>query len=367
MSSNNKFGKRVVDRFNMTGHKLLWHLDRLQAWQRGERVAPLHIEMGVASGCNLACKYCYGTVIGKTSIGEQVLLPKNVFCELLKDAESLGVRSISLVGEGENTIHPDLYDMLECCRKSNIDFGIATNGIALKESRLLEFLESFVWVRFSIGAANRDIYKIVHGKDRFGHVIDIIRKSVELKKEYNLPVTIGTQMVIIRDNMFQIFPLARLSKDLGVDYFVAKPCSDTPDGKLNVKHEEYYKLEPILREAEKLATNEYDVVMKRNKLLNMGKNDFKVCYGTQFNMTINANGDVAPCGHLLGYRKDEFYMGNIKETSFSDIVEGDRYWEVQRKVQTLNVNKECETNCLHHYINDFLYTLKNPPPHINFV
>ena len=33
----------------MDSHKLFWHLDEVEAWQRGERVAPLHIDIGISS------------------------------------------------------------------------------------------------------------------------------------------------------------------------------------------------------------------------------------------------------------------------------------------------------------------------------
>jgi len=203
--------------------------------------------------------------------------------------------------------------------------------------------------------------------DRFDHVIENIRKCVETKRKYGLRTTLGTQMVVIHDNIEDIVPLAKLGKELGVDYFVAKPCSDTPDKKLNVAHEEYLQMGDIFKEAESYSDENYSVVIKWNKFSNLGLNEFKTCYGTQFIIAINARGDVAPCGHLLGYRKEEFHMGNVVEQSFKDIISSERYWDVQRKVQTLNVNRECETNCLHHYMNDFLEMLKKPPEHINFV
>ena len=43
MSDLDKSNKKVNDKWNMDSHKLFWHLDRVEAWQRGERVAPLHL------------------------------------------------------------------------------------------------------------------------------------------------------------------------------------------------------------------------------------------------------------------------------------------------------------------------------------
>ena len=62
MSDLDKSNKKVNDKWNMDSHKLFWHLDRVEAWQRGERVAPLHLDMGISSGCNMACTFCYGVI-----------------------------------------------------------------------------------------------------------------------------------------------------------------------------------------------------------------------------------------------------------------------------------------------------------------
>ena len=60
-------------------------------------------------------------------------------------------------------------------------------------------------------------------------------------------------------------------------------------------------------------------------------------------------------------------MGNIIESSLKSVVESDRYWQVQKKVQGIDVNRDCETNCRHYYISQFLWELKRPPEHKNFV
>ena len=57
MSDLDKSNKKVNDKWNMDSHKLFWHLDRVEAWQRGERVATLHLDMGISSGCNMACTF----------------------------------------------------------------------------------------------------------------------------------------------------------------------------------------------------------------------------------------------------------------------------------------------------------------------
>jgi len=351
----------------MTSNKLMWHLDRLKDWSDCKRIAPLHIELGLTNVCNFRCTYCYAQFFGKAEIKDRIDLPKEAIIGLFNDAKEIGVRSITLIGEGEDTLSPYFYDTLKCARDIELDLGIATNGIPLKIYKAKEVLESFVWMRFSLGAANSETYKLVHGVDMFDYFIEVISTYINERNKNNLYTTIGLQMVVINQNMDQIVPIAKLGKELGVDYFVAKPCSDTPDSKLGIKHEQYLQLEEYFKEAETYATNDYNVIMKRAKFSNMGKCTYDKCRGTQFVIAIDAKGNVAPCGHLLGYRAEVFRMGNIIEQSFKDIVNSERYWEVQNKVLNLNVDEECETNCFHTGINVFLSELMNPPEHINFV
>lgn len=351
----------------MAGHKLFWHLERVNDWMRGRRIAPIHIDLGVTTGCNLACKYCYGTVMNRTNISNRFDMPLDTMKNLFQDCKEVGVKSIAITGEGENLLNPDYYDAVTYASNIHLDIGLATHGATVENCRIKDMLSSLVYLRFNISAATPETYKIVHGVNVFDKVIKNISECVTIKRKCNLPVTIGLQMVIIDENIDDIISLAQLGKKLGVDYLVIKPCSDTPDGRLHSPHKKYKKLEETYKTAENYSGAHYSVIIKWEKLTNEGVKPFEVCYGTQFMIAINGRGDVAPCGHFFNpSQKEEFHMGNIMENSFRDIVFSDRYWEVQSKILSVNVNRDCESNCKQYHIDLFLDQLKHPPDHINF-
>jgi radical SAM protein with 4Fe4S-binding SPASM domain len=359
----------MEDKFMMDSHKLMWHLDRVNEWSKDKRIAPVHIDFGITTGCNLACKYCYGVIQGRTNVANRFDMPKESILRFLKDAKESGVKSIAFAGEGENTLNPALYDALEYAKSINIDVSLATNGIAIKEEKIKNLLETLVWLRINISASNPESYKKMHcmPEQTFDKVISNVTKLVEIKKKNNLSATIGLQMVVLEDNFQDIVPLAKLGRKLGVDYLVVKPCSDTSDNQLNSPHDKYLEIKDILKEAEDESTEDYTVSIKWSKISNKGIKDYKVCYGTQFILGISATGNVFPCGHFFIIEKEKYLMGNIIETSFKDILNSERYWEVQDKIKKVNVNKDCESNCRQHYINGFLYKLKNKPAHVNFI
>jgi len=359
----------MKDKYMMDEHKLLWHLDRVNQWQNGESIAPLHIDMGITTGCNIRCTYCYGVLQANTPASKRFDMPKEDLLRLLKDAKEIGVRSIAFIGEGENTLNSALYDALHYAKEIDLDVSLATNGVKINKDRVKDMVSSLVWLRFNISAATPDSYHKIHGVkgEVFHKVLDNIKLCVDTKNKLGLETAIGLQMVVVHDNTQDIVPLAKLGRELGVDYLVIKPCSDTYQGTIGSPSEEYLQIEDIFKEAETYSNDDYLVSVKWQKMGNLGLKDYGVCYGTAFIIAISGNGRVFPCGHFFNFCSDEFVMGNIIETSLKDIVFSDRYWEVQKRVQSLDVNKECESNCRQYYVSEFLWRLKNPPDHVNFI
>lgn len=355
------------DKYMMDNHKLLWHLDRVAQWQAGQRIAPLHIDLGITTGCNLGCVYCYGELQGRTAAAGRFDMPGPALLRLLTDAKELDVRSVAFIGEGENTLNPALYDGLALAGRIGLDVSLATNGLRLNLNRLKEMMEALVWMRFNISAATPESYLHIHRSKEFSNVLDHVQAAVETKQANRLKTTIGLQMVVVKDNIADIVPLARLGRETGADYLVIKPCSDTYQGNMNSPHQEYTRITDLLQEAENLSTSDYTVSVKWKKMANQGRKNFGRCYGTQFIVNISGDGTVFPCGHFFNLRRDEFSMGNVIQTSLKEVLASSRYWEVQKKIQEVDVNQDCETNCRHYYVSQFLWDLAQPPEHVNFI
>ena len=371
------------DSYNMDGHKLMWHLDRVSQWQAGERVAPLHVDMGISAGCNMACTYCYGVIQGRTGFGTDIKgrfnMPEEAILRFFKDAKDVGIRSIALIGEGENTLNPALCKSVDYAKEIGLDLGLATNGIRIPRDpvELESLLTGLTWLRINISAGTKEAFEKIHQVPQYDRVLDNIDRMVKAKKKYGYPCTIGLQMVMTKENFDQVVPLAELGNQLDADYLVIKPCSDTSDYKLDSPKEEYIDNWEVFMEAKKFSKPGYEVIPKIVKLGNLGHKDYNVCFGTQFLIAVSGTGNVFPCGHWFDVRQEEFLMGNIIEQSFKEIFESERYWEVQQRVQAVNVNKDCESNCRQHYLNRFLSdlngqpsNLKEPdftPQHVNFI
>mgnify|MGYP001559613249 CR=1 FL=1 len=365
----------------LDGHKLAWHRERVEAWLAGERVAPITVDCALGTRCQLFCNFCYASMQTR----KQVNLPRDAIMRFLDDAAEIGVKAISLVSDGESTLNPHLYEALLRGKANGLDMALATNGIMLRDDRLEEALPTLTYLRFTICAADPKGYAEIHGgPERYFHkVLGTIRRCVEIKQQQGLPVTLGLQMVLMPHYASQVLPLAKLGRELGVDYLVIKHCSDdemeTLRQRYNFQYSQYQALVPLLKEAEALSGDGYLVAAKWNKILSEGKRRYTRCYGPPLLAQFSGSGLVSPCGMLFPPRFRDFHIGNLVETSFKELWKGERYWQVMRRLATeVNPQTFCGTMCVQHLANDWLWSLKQGevsldappqpvPQHVNFV
>jgi MoaA/NifB/PqqE/SkfB family radical SAM enzyme len=363
----------------LDGTKIAWHQDRIEAWQRGERIAPITIDMALTRACNYGCHYCYAML----QENDRKVIDRKVIFDFLEDCAEIGVKGISLVSDGESTISPVFVDAVRRGSELGISMAVGTNGFVLNERKLEEVLPHLTYLRVNISAGERARYAEIMGVKEhwFDRVCENIRNMVKIKKRDGLDVTIGMQMVLDPRYADQIMPLARLGKELRPDYLVIKHCSDDEDGTLGVDYSKYAALEATLHEAESLSDEGYQVAVKWSKIQAGAKRSYQRCYGPPFMLQMSGSGLVAPCGMLFNERYKKFHMGNICEKRFKHIWASDEYWEVVNLLASPDFNAQtmCGTLCLQHKVNEVLdsyqkgqYALPDlsgqpRPQHINFV
>ena len=365
-------------RLILDGTKIAWHLDRVKAWERGERIAPITIDMALTRACNFACEYCYAML----QENDRKVIDRRVISEFLDDCAEIGVKGISFVSDGESTISPVFADAVKRGDGLGLSMAVGTNGFALTRRRLEEILPHLTYLRVNISAGERDRYAQIMGvKDHwYDRVVQNIRDMVDIKRRHGLKVTIGLQMVVMPQYHDQILPLARLGRELRPDYLIFKHCSDSEDGDLGVDYDGYTKLYDDLRAAEALSDDGYQVSVKWSKIGDRGRRPYQRCYGPPFILQLSGSGLVAPCGMLFNERYQKFHIGNICDTRFRDRWASDRYWEVMSYLASadFNAQKMCGSLCLQHKVNEALDAYAKgradlnrptgtPPQHINFI
>ena len=370
-------GELILD-----SHKLAYHYDRVEAWESGESIPPVSVDMALTRACGAMCSFCYAMV---QEPQERIAIKTKDAQELLDDFAEIGVRGVSLISDGESTLSKAYAPFIKHADEVGIDVGNATNGWEWGPEKIEEVLPHLSWVRFTVAAGNPESYsKIMFKGPEHTHVFDRamehIKYAVELKKRKNLKVTLGIQMVLMPEFKNEILPFAKLAVDLGVDYGVIKHCSDDEFGTLGVDYDKYLEMYPLLQQAEEYSNDKTKIIIKWDKIKDKGKPSYKRFYGPQFLLQISGSGLVAPSGMFFNARYSKFHMGNFAEERFINIFRSDRYKKIMDYLASSNFDAQTMMGTLpiQHYVSvaldnhvkgieKIIPATNKKPLHVNFL
>lgn len=312
----------------LDSHKLSYHMDRVDAWEAGERIAPVSVDMSLTRACGAMCSFCYAMM--QESQARSSIKTSNAL-NLLDDFAKIGIRSVSLVSDGESTLAKAYVPFIQHAAELGIDVGNATNAWEWGPEKIEQVLPHLTWVRFTVAAGRPESYASIMYKgpehtEVFDRAIEHIRYAVELKKRKQLSVTLGIQMVLMPHLKDEIIPFAQLGLDLGVDYAVIKHCSDDEQHTLGINYDEYDSLHDLLVQAEGMSNEQTKIIVKWDKIKDGDKPSYNRFYGPQFLLQISGSGLVAPSGMFFNARYSKLHIGNFTEERFYDIWKSERYW-----------------------------------------
>jgi len=366
----------------LDSHKLPYHYERVEAWENGEKIVPICIDMALTRACGAMCSFCYAMV---QEPQERASIKIKEALNLADDFAKIGVKAVSLISDGESTLSKCYVPFIQHLSNLGIDVGNATNGWEWGPEKIESVLPSLTWVRFTVGAGTPESYsKIMFKGPEHTHVFEKamsnIRYAVQLKKKNKLSCTLGIQMVLMPEFKDEIIPFAKLALELGVDYGVIKHCSDDEFGTLGVDYSKYEDMYSLLSEAENLSNAKTKIIVKWNKIKDKGMPSYKRFYGPQFLLQISGSGLVAPSGMFFNARYSKFHMGNFADERFIDIFNSDRYSRIMNYLASPHFDAQYMMGTLpiQHYVSTALDNhakeIKkiqpkngNKPLHVNFI
>lgn len=179
--------------------KLLMHGDRLADWRAGKPVVPVTLELHLTNRCNQMCSYCtqrHSTTDLFDAAG------------IIRQAEELGVRGITLSGGGEPMMGP--MSEVMC---SEMPMGLITNGSVAAAPG---FWRRFSWVRFSVDSCDGATYKAIRGVE----MPECLEENIIACAKHT---TTGVQMVVQEQNFAHVEMMQIYSRGLGADYLHVRP------------------------------------------------------------------------------------------------------------------------------------------------
>ncbi|MDC3249733.1 radical SAM protein [Candidatus Pelagibacter sp.] len=342
----------------LDSHKVSYHYDRVEAWENGEKIAPISVDMALTRACGAMCSFCYAMV---QEPQERSNIKTKEALDLLDDFAEIGIKAVSLVSDGESTLSKAYVPFIQHASKIGIDIGNATNGWEFEKEKVDQVLPHMTWVRFTVGAGTAEGYAKIMFKSKdhtevFDRAMKNIRYAVELKKKLKLNVTLGIQMVLTPEFKDEIIPFAKLALDLGVDYGVIKHCSDDELGTLGIDYSKYEAMYPLITQAEEMSNEETKIIAKWSKIKDEGVSSYNRLYGPQFLLQLSGTGLVAPSGQFFNARYSKLHIGNFTEERFIDIFKSDRYSRIMDYIASPSFDAQTMMGTLPitHYVNEAL-------------
>lgn len=348
--------------FILDGHKLNHHPQAVADAMKGRVIFPIYAEISPVANCNHHCLFCHYNYLGHKGF-----FRRGRMRGLVEEFAGVGIKSLVFAGIGEPLLHPETVSTIAYAKESGIDVAMSTNGALLRESDVDILANSLMWIRFSFNGGNAANYGKIHRTkaNDYGIVLENIRRLKSAKVRLKAPITIGIQYILLPQNKNFVVDVARLMKDVGVDYFVVKHFyshgkndfivgSDWPDEGL---------LRSLRDAASNISDDKFSFILRDHKNVS-GRRNYNKCYGLPFIVYVREDGEVYNC---FSYQHDKnTSLGNIFKKTFRQV------WLSQKKIAEYINSKidkdKCQPNCRHHQINQYLWELRNPSiEHVNFI
>lgn len=354
------------DQFKIDSHKLNYHPLRVANWLLGKTTYPIYMEVSPAGTCNHRCIFCGLDFMGY----EKRYLETDVLKARLAELGRLGLKSVMFAGEGEPFLHKDMADIIVHAKLSGIDAAVTTNGTLMSPDISRQILGSLEWIKVSCNAGSPETYARIHGTKpgHFERVMRNLEEAVRIREVEGATCTLGLQIILLPDNAHEIESLAKRCRDMGIDYIVVKPYSQHPQSKTQLyKGVEYARYDDLQDKLKACTSDSFSIIFRSRTMHKWDDKDhsYPSCLALPFWSYMDAGGNIWGCSVFLG--DERFLYGNIYENSFEEIWNGERRKQSLEWFENEFDSTQCRVNCRMDEINRYLWELKKPPPHVNFI
>jgi radical SAM protein with 4Fe4S-binding SPASM domain len=365
----------MTDKYSIESHKLIYHPERVAQWyaagddwEKLKKVYPIYVEISPSGACNHRCHFCSFDYLGyKTQF-----LTLKTMREIIPEMASLGVKSVLCSGEGEPLLNKEIIPISCLIKESGIDLAFATNAVLLDECFVEEVLQYISWLKVSIAAGTPQTYAKIHRtkESDFNLVIQNLKRAVKWRENNSFNCTLGAQMMLLPENASELELLAKICRDeLGLDYLVVKPYSHHKSSiTTKYKNIDYSHCMNLESQLKGLNSPHFSLILRSHTIKKYVDEEraYPTCYSTPFFWAhIMANGDVYGCSSYL--QDARFLYGNINNQSFKETWESKRRKDNFFKMCNSFDISQCRKNCRMDEINRYLWRLKSPAEHVNFI
>lgn len=357
--------------------KVFYFPEYLQKLVEGREAFPVHMQLGPVNFCNHDCTFCYAArsmFDGMNVQRERIEVER--LMEVAEEMCQLGLRSVTIVGSGEPTLHPRIDEIITGLARCGLDVGMYTNGSCVTDKMLRAIVENMTFVRFSLTGASREVHDLVHANGDYERVIRNIERIADARTG-KLP-TLGSQFILASYSAKDAVDGARLARSIGLDYYEIKPAYVAP-GKPNQRENTLSidEAHDLMMQAKALETDDFKVFAKMGQMegvfTKLDDRPYDDCPGQNTNAVLESDFGLYICSN---HKTADFRFGDVREKSFKEVWQGERRREI---LANLNVH-HCEPHCRMDPLNKTVHRVRTgeqlvplnlPPPtpqmHPNFL
>jgi radical SAM protein with 4Fe4S-binding SPASM domain len=340
---------------------------------RYHELPPAHFEGIFTLVCNFMCPHCSRRVT-RTKWVEGGTWEHNTEVEKANSMDAHGLRRVIdqlaehrtdeqmgiIWGGGDPTANPYTYAGMRYAQSKGITASFLTNGTFLDVDQCLEV--DPILIRISLNCGTEEAYQKFHGYpsgwDYFDRVKKNMRDLARRKLELGARTLVGISLIVDERNMEDVVAAAELIRDVvndvgpGIDYVIARPV-------MNYEHfdKHWANLKDDTKNRAMDLVSEggaaWQIIHDLGIPLVLIKDSFEQppapeeyastsCLSYGLYSEIRHNGDVQLCSDSYG--NPDYTVGNLFESTLSDIWQSDRRQQVLAKIN----ERECfKTSCPH--------------------
>lgn len=309
---------------------------------------PLDLQLLPTSRCNAACAFC-----PLVAIPAEITPPRfqnrnedlsgGLLDRLADDLYHLGgLRRVTITG-GEPLLYPQIipaiFQLTRCF--NNVELTLVTNGIRLKKFAGIIVAAGVHQLSVSLNAGTAESYRKQNpaaGPDAFDEIVAGLEAvAAERKGRGTSGPRVGLSVVLTEASAADVKPLFELARRTGVGAVTFIPLMEIMlagrviNRNLAVTPKALSRFFKDLGEYAERARSEgfwlgYAGTPRDQGVIdNHGAFSEQPCFTGYTFAAVYPNGDVRPCCHC------ESVMGNLKEQSFGEIWQGEKFQEFRRR------------------------------------
>lgn len=279
---------------------------------------PYWIYVSLSHKCTYNCQMC-----GVVKILKGFELPLDTIKKTFNEIASWNNDCVITLTGGEIFLRKDIFDIISYGTKNNINIEGVSNGSLITEELACRIVSSGLNnIAVSLDGAKKETHDFIRQSGAFRKAIGAIKNLVTAKKKIGFGPQISVWTTIMKENVKELFDIAPLVRDLGVECLVYHPVvvaqddmqNTSPNAPFWIKGEAVNELDRQIDKIIDFKAQNGLVAFLHNPKMWVGhfkgvvtKNDWK-CNPFVF-INIGPDGEVRSCGASFG---------NIKHMSLNE-------------------------------------------------